>query len=460
MTVTVDGDLGTAYARLPALPTSVGEARRLVRRALQDHGRTDMVPTAELVVSEAVTNALVHAGTAIEVTVLFPEGRVRLEVGDGSAHLPMPRSYASTAGTGRGLMLIDGLTSAWGTVPHAEGKTVWFELDGSRGPATAATEVSGPGLPARPAAAGPALLGHGGRGDPSEARPITVQLVEFPVLLYIAWREYAEALLREFLLAGLDEDDDEAAVRLHAESSQALALLAEHVSTPHVADDPEQVIADAAAPGISTVTIPLRCPPDCQSLFATLDSTLDAAGLMSELAIFLTAPVQPEMRQFRRWLCSQVTGQAQGLPAVPWSPHQYASVRPPRASHPVAWDLARVTRAREALVAADDTDGIVAASDSAAALLGYDGPAELVGQRLVSVIPERYRQAHVAGFTLHLINGRSPLLHTPVTVPLRRRDGSETTASMTISAHHADDGREVFVAALNPARGSRPSADR
>jgi PAS domain S-box-containing protein len=454
MTVSVDGDLGTAYARLPALPASVGEARRLVRQALNDRGRTDLVDNAELVVSEAVTNALVHAGTTIDVRVLFPDGRVRLEVGDGSSHLPTPRSYAATAGTGRGLTLIDGLTESWGTVPRTGGKTVWFELSPAADPIASAT----------------ALLIEGGsptgsatrQAGPGRARPegasVQVQLFAFPVLLYIAWREYAEALLRDFLLAELDEEDDEEAVRLHAESSQALALLAEHISTAPLSEDPQQVLADAAVPARTTAKVRLSLPPDTLRLFATLDDTLEAAGQMSELATFLTAPVQPEMRQFRQWLCGQVASQGAGSRPRPWSPHPYAAVPLPRASEPVAWDLARVTGSRQALVAADDSNGIVAVSDAAARLLGYDRPEDLVGQRLVSIIPDRFRQAHVAGFTLHLLNGRSALLNTQVVVPLRRRHGTETTATLTISTHRTNDGREVFVAAMVPVEGGDPQS--
>ena len=44
------------------------------------------------------------------------------------------------------------------------------------------------------------------------------------------------------------------------------------------------------------------------------------------------------------------------------------------------------------------------------AILGYDDAAELVGRRIVSIVPERFRQAHVAGFTMYLLVGRQPLL--------------------------------------------------
>jgi hypothetical protein len=71
----------------------------------------------------------------------------------------------------------------------------------------------------------------------------------------------------------------------------------------------------------------------------------------------------------------------------------------------------------------------------------------------VDLIPVRYRQAHLAGFTLHLFAGRSPLLGTPVLVPALRRDGVEIAVKMTLEAWQLDGGRKVFVAELaDPAR--------
>lgn len=443
----VRGDQASAFARLPALPSSVGAARRLVRRALPKAGFDDLVEAAELVVSEAVTNAVVHAGTSIDVTVMLTGAGARLEVRDGSKHHPTPRDYAATAGTGRGLLLIDGVTTSWGTVPHSDGKTVWFELDAHPAdPPFDAGEL--------PPAAAPAFHTHVG-AEAAISRHRTehgwfeVELPQFPVLLYIAWREYAETLLRDFLLAGLDRDDDEAAVRVHAESSQALAVLAEHISTPTLSDDPTQLLADAAAPELTTASVRIKLPRQFSMLFVTLDRTMEVAGEMSELATSLAAPIQPEMRQFRRWLCGQVARQADGHPPVAWSPDPDHVRLPPRAFDPVAWDLAQLKTVGGAFVAVDDANGIIAVSDSAAELLGYDTAEALVGHRLVRIIPERYRQAHVAGFTLHLLDGRDALLDTPVILPLRRRDGTERSAKVTISKHRTEDGRAVFVAAID-----------
>ena len=467
----MDGDLGGNHVCLPALPTSVGHARLLVRQVLTSAGCTDLLDSAELVVSEAVTNALVHAGTAIDLTVRADSDHVRLEVDDGSPHLPKAREYALTSGTGRGLMVFNGLTSSWGTAPHRGGKTVWFEFDGdaadpvtdratNRATNRATDSLAEPGTsplyglapvsPSRQAPPPDASPGSvPGRGRHARgAGTVTVELLGFPMLLYAAWSEYAESLLREYLLAGLDEDDDEDAVQVHAQSSQALALLAEDLGLQPLGEDPEQVLADAEAPARTAVGVQLTVPRASVSLFATLESTLEAAGELAELDTFLTAPIQPEMRQFRQWLCDQVLSQADGVPPVPWTPHPYAAPTPQGTPQPLSWDLASVTLSGDALVASDDTNGIVAVSTTAAELLGYDGPEQLVGHRLIAIIPDRYRQAHVAGFTLHLLNGRDTLLGTRVVVPVRRRDGTETMVALVVEAHRAEDGRAVFVATL------------
>ena len=84
---------GSFEVRLPPQPSSVAEARAHIRRSARRGRREDLLETAVLLVSEIVTNALLHAGTDIDVP---PDrsGRARVEVGDGSLHLPSRRRYA------------------------------------------------------------------------------------------------------------------------------------------------------------------------------------------------------------------------------------------------------------------------------------------------------------------------------------------------------------------------------
>lgn len=103
------------------------------------------------------------------------------------------------------------------------------------------------------------------------------------------------------------------------------------------------------------------------------------------------------------------------------------------------------------MIAADDEDRIVAISEPALRLLGYADARELLGSRLVGIIPPRYRQAHLAGFTMHFLSGRALLVGRTVVVPALRRDGSEVDLAMTIRTERTEDGRTVFVADLHPA---------
>src|SRR3954470_16853174 len=95
---------------------------------LEGAGRDDLVEPAVLLVSELVTNALLHAGTDIDLVAEVDGGGLRVEVGDGSPHLPSRRRYAATAGTGRGLMMLESMVDDWGVTRHRRGKTVWFRL--------------------------------------------------------------------------------------------------------------------------------------------------------------------------------------------------------------------------------------------------------------------------------------------------------------------------------------------
>lgn len=425
---------GDVSRRLPPVPASVPEARRLVRDLLAAVGREDLEDTAALLVSEIVTNALLHAGTPIQVAARLEGRHLRVEVGDGSVHLPVPRRYASTAGTGRGLLMVEQLVDDWGVVRHSDGKTVWFTLsDGER-----SAHVG-------------AFSGVDTAGDEADASDVVeVQLLRMPLLLHTAWQEHVEALLRELLLASLDEEDleDFDSIATHAEATDALAVLAEHVPVVEIGPDPEELLQEATEPAVSSSEVVVPVPRDSVPNFDTLERAVEAALELSSGGGTLTPPTQPELQQFRTWLCRQVRRQASGLTPEPWTVDD-STPAPARVSP--SWDPAGVLAARTARVAADESNRIIAVSRPAAALLGYDDPWDLVGLRLLTMIPERYHQAHVAGFTLMQLTGRSPLLGNAVQVPARRADGSEVLISLLVRVERGEDGRPVFVAELEPA---------
>jgi hypothetical protein len=92
-------------------------------------------------------------------------------------------------------------------------------------------------------------------------------------------------------------------------------------------------------------------------------------------------------------------------------------------------------------------------------MLGYPDATALVGRRLLALIPRRLHQAHLAGFTLHLVNGRAPLLGTRVEVPVVLADGTEQLLGLRVEQWPAPNGKRLYVAELDGATpaGSAPT---
>jgi anti-sigma regulatory factor (Ser/Thr protein kinase) len=118
---------------LPASPSSVGTARQFVRRTLLDWSRPHVVEPAALMTSELVTNAVQYSRTGvprrntIAVRVLTTGHGVRIEVDDDCTAAPVRR--VATDQGGRGLTIVDTMSTTWGAHANRTGKTVWFELD-------------------------------------------------------------------------------------------------------------------------------------------------------------------------------------------------------------------------------------------------------------------------------------------------------------------------------------------
>lgn len=119
----------------PSTPESAAEARRFVESVLGAAHLDHLAYPATMLVSELVANAILHTGTPLVVVVSPADDRVRIEVHDGSAQLPVRKHYSTMSGTGRGLLLVERMAADWGSAPTADGKSVWFELDGSSTPA-------------------------------------------------------------------------------------------------------------------------------------------------------------------------------------------------------------------------------------------------------------------------------------------------------------------------------------
>ncbi|RZS79466.1 PAS domain S-box-containing protein [Motilibacter rhizosphaerae] len=413
-------DLVHREVELSAEPASVRRARHAVADALRTAGSPeDDVDTASLLVTELVTNAVVHARSSVGVTVTVDSRGVLVEVSDHSPHLPVQRSFASEGTTGRGLELVEALaTDSGARRTSSGGKVVWFTLGGRTGGSL--REEPGGGAP-----------------DAAGVAPETtaVRLLHVRAALFRTLLEHASSLLREHLITCLDERSgsrelaDEAAA-----GNDALTLLTGGTS--------DQLRTDR-----QVLDLEIEVPGDAAPRFRALGAALDRAVRQAARGELLAPPSQPEIRRMRRWVLQEVLDQLTGAAPTAWTPLEAADEATERARP--EWDGARVVASRAAQVASDDAGRILAVSPAAEQLLGWPAE-ELVGRRLVVIIPPRLHEAHIAGFVRFLLTGERHLVGHSVRVPARRRDGSEVEVLLELEPERLEGGRTVVVGTLTP----------
>ncbi len=122
------------------VPEAVRHARRFTRRTMRTWGVTEGLDTALLVVSELVTNALVHTDGQVRLDLTLLNHRLRIAVSDTSPRTPIkPTSIGWEATGGRGILLVEAMSATWGTLPVSGGKQVWADLLLERPPPAALT---------------------------------------------------------------------------------------------------------------------------------------------------------------------------------------------------------------------------------------------------------------------------------------------------------------------------------
>jgi PAS domain S-box-containing protein len=411
-----DGAVLERHDHLPPEPASASAARRLVAEALVGSplDGTAAADAAVLLVSEVVSNAVLHAGTAIQVTVRVDPGMVRVEVRDGSVVRPSKRHFHQRAATGRGMELVDVLATAWGTEEEPSGKVVWFEVT---------AEPVGHG-------AGESVNGRVDRIGPMWTR---VRLRRVPVALLHASLEYGESAMRELaLLAFADSSDD---------------VSSDVFDAPRLDLGPLMGALDAAlADGTAEFDIELDFPPSAEQAAIDRLSAVDEAERLAADDRLLILPAVPEIALCRRWCLGQITLQLQGHEPTPWELPVGEDAR--RDVVPLSSGLAAVIDAStDGVVVADACNRIVHVNAAADDLLGW-ASGQLVGRRLTTIIPVSQRAAHLAGFTRFQLTGEGPLLDRTVRVPVLRRDGSVVSAVLDISVLDPETGGRLFQASF------------
>lgn len=117
-----------ACVELPKGPRSASAARKFASLTLAEWGGEQLDDVVTLLLSELVTNSILHAGTHVEVCIFAGHDTLRVEVGDGSTAAPRARHFSAESTTGRGLGLVTELSTRWGVESRGDGKTVWFEV--------------------------------------------------------------------------------------------------------------------------------------------------------------------------------------------------------------------------------------------------------------------------------------------------------------------------------------------
>jgi len=129
---------------LPPEQASPAMCRRWLRSNLAGEDQL-LRETVVFLCSEVVTNAVLFAGTQMNVEVRLAGGGARVEVCDENPVLPAHRGFDTESLSGRGLLMLDSLASSWGAemLPGGAGKVVWFKVGRPTPPAEREPEGAG-----------------------------------------------------------------------------------------------------------------------------------------------------------------------------------------------------------------------------------------------------------------------------------------------------------------------------
>jgi anti-sigma regulatory factor (Ser/Thr protein kinase) len=301
----------TIVTYLRPVPESTPLARGVVRQLLDGQLDATALDTAELCVSELVTNAILHASTDVELSVTLGRQRVRLAVRDQSSDLPTLERHTSTASTGRGLAMVIAMADAWGIDRHDyRGKTVWCELaeGASDTPQVDTQDVLDAWeltMSDVPEAAEPA---HG---------TTTVSLIGYPVGLGLALQEHYDAVVRECQLLAAPRrrgasDLPPSLVELARALAERYPAELSHFARP----DPRRVAAEAR--GDATVDLDYSWSEDDVPLLQAWQQIFDEVDVHARAGDLLVPGISAELARLRGWALAEFADQPRGALPRPW----------------------------------------------------------------------------------------------------------------------------------------------
>jgi len=433
----------------PPHPSSPAAARRLLGTILKDCGRPDWRDAAELALTELTTNALLHAHTEMTVRISCDDQLLHVEVEDNSPVVPTQRGYGTESSTGRGLGLVAAITHEHGITRTDTGKIVWFALN-ALSDETDETDID-------------ALLDAWRDDDlPSAPGPTppgrSVTLAGFPPTLWLAAAEMHDALLRELALfrAGRDLDTSDLAAADQARFAvrSALAAALARQGTRAQARSPLPPGHPARLQDVPPVLdLEILVGTEAPEHFAALQDVLDEANRLAADGQLLTHPALPEVIAVRDWAAEQVISALSGQAPMPW-PGADAEHFAQQLDHAVRefdFDVSAVVNGDRAAIVVDGQNRILGISASLAAEVGWEVD-DLVGRRVVAIVPPPFREAHVAGLTRHLSTGEAHALRVDLQLPVLCADGTEVLCGFWIDADRSRNGQPVYIAYISPAR--------
>lgn len=302
---------------LPPVPQSAPLARAVVRDVLAGSSLEAIVDIAELCVSELVTNAVLHAGTELELEIGYAPKGLRLSVSDASSKSPVLSRHTRTASTGRGLAMVAAVADAWGVDEHpGGGKTVWCELSdhGPKAPLIDITSVMDAWDLVTAELSEPVL-------DDVPVTPMStiVTLSNYPVHLGLALQEHYEAVVRECQLLAAPRSDDATTL---PDRLLELALALAQRYTEELSDlarpDPRRLAAQAQ--GRTEVDLAYTVTPDQLSRLQSWQQILHDVDEFSARGDLLAPTITAPLARLRGWALTEFVSQSAGAPPTPWRP--------------------------------------------------------------------------------------------------------------------------------------------
>jgi serine phosphatase RsbU (regulator of sigma subunit)/anti-sigma regulatory factor (Ser/Thr protein kinase)/uncharacterized protein YigA (DUF484 family) len=322
-----------AELQLGSEPDAVPRARRYAVSALKDQPEP-LVDDAALIVTELLTNAVLHGEPPVTLRVSHLDDRIRVDVEDAGRKMPVSVRHSTEAMTGRGLPLVAALSAAWGVDARTGGgKSVWAELTPESTASTPMADSPEVDLDAFLAA------WPDDDDDIGETR-YTVRLGAVPTDLLLAAKAHIDNVVREFTLARAETTATDPEMRTR------FAELIETV-TRGFADARAEIkrqAVDAATRGEVLTDLVLTLPLSAADAGEQYLAALDEADAYARAARLLTLATPPAHRVFRRWyvqsLVDQLRAQARGEqpPTMRTFPERLADEVEELAVYREAWD--------------------------------------------------------------------------------------------------------------------------